>query len=511
MKQSKLDEWLKIKKVVLKMASDYEPFIGDKETMTLKELNERSNNYLEWYYKQRSKLRSYVAKDPELFAISFVECKKSFHFWILWDMFTKDINRNPEASVQAVIPYKHQLPLIDALQHSDKHIHVQKTRRQGASLVCGVGHPEWSLLFGEDQHLFTTHKDLASLDVKGDETNTTFGKIRFSLRRSMYFKESRLTVNEVKRIIYGTNSLDGSVLSPNTTVGFQANVIYVDEVDPVCDSYPNKSATIFGAFSTSCNRMVLYSTYRSSEYPFYKIYEAHDDKTFDFITLDWADHPLCNQAWYDDACAKMGNNPVLIARELDHNPTKAISDQIFSALEPKMFFDAQPSMFDGWRKVIGADFGGGSSSTVFILGWVNTAEKRLVLYKALKTTTMTEKQIKNWLVDSGFGGVEVVGDVSANSRPTTPESSWKFLLGSVGIPFRAVDNRDVQATHNQINLAFMNGEILVNKGEKNFNDLYTYRYDKEGVLKNSSSHLGDALTYLYKYLYPIRLTGVRMI
>lgn len=511
MNPNKIIKWKSIKKTILKMASDYETFIGNKESMTLKELNERSNNYLEWYYKQRAKLRSYVANDPELFQISYVECKNSFFFWILWDMFTKDVNRNPEASVQAVIPYKHQLPLIEALQFGGKHIHVQKTRRQGASLICGVGHPEWTLLFGQDQHLFTTHKDLASLDVKGDETNTTFGKIRFSLRRSMYFKEARLTVNETKRLIYGSNSLDGAVLSPNTTVGFQANVIYVDEIDPVCDSYPNKSATIFGAFSTSCNRMILYSTYRSPDYPFYKLYEEHNDTVFDFITLDWQEHPLCNVAWYKDACAKMGNNPLLIARELDHNPTKAVSNQIFSSLTPELFFDVNMDVFGSWHKIIGADFGGGSSSTVFILAFYSKEEKKLVLYKALKTTTMTEHQIKNWIIDQGFGGVDVVGDVSANARPTTPESSWKYLLNKVGITFRSVDNRDLQATHNQINLAFMNKEILVNKNEKNFNDLYTYRYDNETVMKNSSSHLGDALSYLYKYLWPIRNSGIRML
>jgi hypothetical protein len=510
--KSSVDKWKKIKKALGKLYEEYEPFIGDKDTYcSITDLNERSNNYLEYFYSQRQKLRAYVLKDKELTQISYVECKNSFFFWILWDMNTKDLNRNPEASVQAVLPYKHQLPLIEALQFSVKHIHVQKTRRQGASLICAVAYPLWLLLFGKDQHLFTTHKDLASLDVKGDETNTTFGKIRFALRRSMFFVESSLTINETKRLIYQSNSLDGSVLSPNTTVGFQANVIMVDELDPVCDSYPNKSATVFGAFATSCNRMILFSTYRSINYPFYKLYETHDDSTFDFITLDWHDHPLCNELWYKDACAKMGNNPVLIARELDHDPTKSVADQIFSNLTERHYFPVEYDDFSSWKKIIGADFGGGTSATVFICAFYSTNEKRLVLYRALKTTTMTEYQVKQWIESVGFGGVEIVGDVSAKASPTTPESSWKFLLRKVGFSFTPVDNRDMQASHNQINLALLNNEVLINKNEPVFRDFFTYKYDLNGVMKTSSSHTGDAFSYLYKFLYPIRSGSIEMI
>ena len=510
MKIENIALWGKIEAWLVSQPSKYTEFIGDKEQYTIKELNQKSNEYLSTFYDERCKVRALINNTPELSIIAQYKCKQSFLFWILLDSFSKDVNRNPKKKVQPVIPYPHQLILIETLQFSPKDIHLRKSRRQGASLIILL-YAVWCLLFENDFHIFATHKDLASLDVKGDETNCTFGKIRFTLNKSLFFDPKYLTVDETKRLIYKSNSIDGAVLTPNTTVGFQANLILVDEIDPVCESYPNKSQTIFGAFSTSCNRMIIYSTYRGIQYPFYQLFEQYDDKAWDFLCLDWKDHPLCNISWYDNACARMGQNPVLIARELDHNPTKAIKNQILSNLSANNFIKYNPETYKNWKKLIMADVGGGTSATVFITAYYSTDFKGLFLHRCLKTTSMTEVQVKKWIDSVGFGNVPVAGDRSGNSNATTPQSSWKYLLQTVGITYIPVDNRDMEITHNLINLALLNDEIFMNTDEPHFQDFYTAVRDAHGVLKNDSSHTIDALGYGYKYLHPVRSGKIEFI
>ena len=131
----------------------------------------------------------------------------------------------------------------------------------------------WQLIFGDGILNFTTHKNKESLFEKGDDANSAFGKILFALKNSIFFKQENLTIEpnfQDVRIKYKNNVLSGEVLSPNTAVGFQANGAFVDEIDPVCEAYPNQAFKLTSGFAASVNRMVLYSTYRSSAFPFTK-------------------------------------------------------------------------------------------------------------------------------------------------------------------------------------------------------------------------------------------------
>ena len=54
-----------------------------------------------------------------------------------------------------------------------------------------------------------------------------------------------------------------------------------------------------------------------------------------------------------------------------------------------------------------------------------------------------------------------------------------------------------------INFKFLKLEILYNKNAIVLRDLTSYKYGKDGQIeKNSSSHLGDALSYLGRHLWP---------
>lgn len=475
----------------------------DKNSLTLKELNAYSNKFLMRFYYERLMLRTVVQNTPILKEAFFNLCKDDFLLWVLFEGVTKDINRNPTESVQPIIPFYHQLPLIEGILDDSKNLHVEKSRRQGASLWHGSDMSH-DLIFGDLRLNFTTHKDKGSLWEKYDETNSTFGKIQFQLKHSMFngYKNKILLIPNFQdvRIVMGSNVLSGEVLSPNTAVGFQANKAYIDEIDPVCEMYPNQAYKITSGFAASSNRLLLFSTYRSDEYPFYQLKETHDTKRFNFVVMDWRDHPLCNDEWYAIECSKLNNDKVLIARELDHNPTEAIRGRVFDKITSENEIIGFKPDAD-WKRLIFADFGGGTSATAFIFAYYSTGEKLLYLDSAMKTTDMNGEQIKKEFAKRGFTDVPVVGDISATAQPSFKDSDWAGELRKNGIKFIPVNNKGMGTARQQVNLAFENLEIYFNKNSIELRDVKTYKWKGEDVDKGDSSHIGDALCYGFRYLY----------
>lgn len=496
---------------------EYNELFVDKERYTLSELNKMSSDFLNDYMKQRTKMRELVKSDTTLFKLMYYECKKSFLTFILWEGVSKDLQRNSDALIQPVLPYNHQIKLIELLQYSSKHLHVEKSRRQGASLIMTL-FMAWCLIFGNNNHNVTTHKDLNSLDSKGDFTNSTFGKIRLILFNSMFVptelfnqrdrklnvdtSETQFLIGE-KRILLGTNSLDGSVLSPSTNVGFQSNTIFIDELDPTCQSYPNQNQYIMAAISSSTKRMVLYSTYRGTDYPFYQLKAQNNVDIFDFITLDWRQHPLCNKEWYDSLCNAMLQDKIQIAQELDFNPQASTEGLVYYYISEKNKIDqTQASNFiKNGIKVIGSDFGGGLSHTVFLMCyyWNNM----LYIHDAIKSTQIDQHMIKQQLTEKGFDKAMIYGDVSGTFQSGSYKHDWRSLLQSVGLQFTPIPNTGMMEYRTLINFKFLKLEILYNKNATVLRDLTSYKYGKDGQIeKNSSSHLGDALSYLGRHLWP---------
>lgn len=498
------NEIIKIELFFRNKIDEYNRYVSeiDKNQVKLDDLNAKSNKFLMIFFHKRRLYHAYIKSKPELFEYFEDLCRKDFLFWIVFDGIAKDINRNPKEEQQPVIPYYHQLEFIRLLSTSKKHLHIEKTRRQGASLIV-ILFMQWQLLFGHQILNFTTHKDKKSLFMAGDDTNSAFGKILFGLKKSFFFKNENLKISpnfQDVRIKYLNNFVSGEVLSPSTAVGFQANGAFIDEIDPVCEEYPNQAYKITSGFASSVNRMILFSTYRSTEYPFYKIKERNDDANWDFLVLDWKEHPLCNDFWYDSECAKLNYDPILIARELDHNPTMAIKGRVFYRLTESNFI-TNGNIFNDYKKLIMADFGGGTSATALIFAYYSTKDKILYLHKALKTTVMDAKDIKKFVVDCGFFGSPLVGDRSALFQSGAYKYDWKSLLTAEGFKFFPVDNTKMEALRSQVNLAMLNKEILINKNEIIFRDFWTYTYKNDGIEKNESSHIGDALCYGYRHLY----------
>jgi hypothetical protein len=482
----------------------------EKENYTLEELNRMSNELLTEYYNKRLHLRKIIMSDKELYLAMYKECKDNIITNILFEGISKDLNRNPKSSIQPIIPYNHQIPLLQTF-YSEKNTLVVKSRRQGASLMFQEM-MKHNVIFGNNIIDFTTHKDLNSLDKKGDTSNTIFGKLRLSLKNSMFVNQDifKNKTDEYRieegRIVNGTNTLIGQVLSPNTSVGFQCSNGFIDEIAVVEDAYPNSSDYILGAVSTSTNRLFLYSTFRGTKGNFYKTFENHDDKYWNFITLDWKNHPLCNFSWYDKACKLMNNSKTMIAQELDFNPIATVEGQVYHYISEANKRDLSDidvqQIMRGGRKEIWFDGGGGTSATVFIMAYINV--DKIFLYDVIKTTTMDEHMVKRKLQEKGFFGAELYGDISGSFQTATIKRDWFSLLRSVGIRCNPISNTGMEWYRSKVNFLFLEQKLFYNKNVTEFKDLENAKYKKFSaeIEKDGASHVADALSYGIRKLYP---------
>ena len=478
-----------------------------KNSFTLAEINEHSNELLQKYFDKREMIRMEVANDKELFQRMYKQCEDNITTFTLFDSFVRDTNRNPKAKLQPMIPYKFQLPLFNSY-YDERSTVVIKSRRMGASAIMNE-HMKHQLIFVDNSTNFTTHKDLNSLDKAGDVSNTTFGKLRLSLKNSIFsnklifknFDEDNRIENS--RIVHRGNSLIGSVLSPSTSVGAACNIGFIDEIAVVEMLYRNASDYILGAIATSTNKLMLYSTFRGTQGKFYQIVEEKDEKYYNFITLDWKEHPLCNTEWYDKASALMNKDKVTIAQELDHNPYMSREGVIYSYITDKNKVDPKTmtNLINTGKKYIFSDFGGGTSHTVFLMCYSDGIN--LYMHDVIKTTNMDENQIKKEIQNKGFWGVPIHGDISGKNQTNAPNYSWFKLLSAVGFQVNAVPNYDMIQFYALTNMKFLEGFYKYNKNIKDLSDLEKAKWKTNTmeVEKNSHSHIADALAYGTRHLF----------
>jgi len=490
-----------------------------KEDYDLFQINSIYTKYAKKYLHERNEIRAEILADEKLYEQVKELAENDFLFFILIDAFSYDINRadkdvdgSPELPF---MPFPHQLDLIHVLQYSKKHVHIEKARRQGASVIL-VHYLRWLLIFGKKQILFTTHVDLKSLD-KGKldvGKNSTMERVRWGLDKSLFipndWRDEKKYWNN-KTMLYktedaqkhtitiGSNQLNGEVLGKKTGVGFAGDVFAGDEVEVVFDLYPNLADTLMGSFASSVNRVILYSTYRSMKFPFYKI-KMNQSPRWDFITLRWQDNPICNSDWYENECAKLDNDKVLIARELDIDPTKVRHGVIWGTIGKHNYVTNLDTR--GWKKVVGADFGGGESNTAFVFGYWHPKREVLYLHDLLKTTEMSEIEIAVYFKKIGYLGIAVVGDQSGSFQAATAGHDWYTLLKDVGIRVHGLNSNYMYRVRARMKTKFKGSEILINdKCGPLKQDLLGYAYKHGKIDKNEESHTGDAASFLGKYLY----------
>lgn len=508
-----------IKSWLLRTIDDQESLFLNKEKMTQKKINELNSVFSSKFLAEREQYRTLVKQDIDLYQMFWSQCKKSFLFWLLWDSHIKDQQRNGKADKQAFIPYKYQIPLINELQFGEKNILIEKSRRTSAS-TTNLMHMTWNLLFGVNTNSFTTHKSLDSLDIKSDYVQTTFGRIRFALKHSMFvpfsrfnliskspFDESNEFKIEEKRIVFYKNLLDGFVLSPDTSVGMAYETGYLDEVAVVEDKYKNSTSDLLG-FASSTNRLIMYSTHRGIETNFYKIAKMQDTSKWTYFRLHYSMHPLINKEWVEEVKSKMGYDRVLIARELEINPEESVSGIIFYHITDKN--KVNRSKMSDWiqygKKYIFSDQFAGTSKGSLVFAYYYKGV--IYLDSAYKQARIDEYMIKSEIDKRGFTNIPVHMDVAGGSVTQSIGRDWVSLLRNVGITVITVSNNNVFEWRSITNYAFYKGEILYNKDDSNFNDLLAYRYKNTGeVDKGEASAIGDAVIYGYKTVFPKSTIG----
>lgn len=495
-------------KVFNKVMQEIDRLNVDKDAYSMDILHHNYSVINKRFMKFRDVLRFFINENDELYTLHREACSKSFLYFIMLEGWSYDINKSLDNEpLMAFIPYSPQLPLIDGLQRDEKNIHVQKARRQGASkifilFIC------WLLIFGKNEVMYATHKDLESLDmIEGDEGhNSTFDNVRWILDQSLFVDKdwqdgADKGNTKEKQINLNGNVLKGAVLGKGTAVGMAGTRIFVDEIDVVCDLFPNQAGQIVGSFSQAINHIYLYSTYRSMDYPFYQ-FRVDRPKGWFFYDLDWRENPTCNREWYDIQRAKLGNCPVLTARELDRDPTKTRAGGVFSR-----GYNAQRNDYDQLDKrelikVIGADFGGGTSYTSFVLGYLNVKTGVLYIDDIVESTGFDHIIVKEELKRRGFENAKIFADTSIKAQSGAAGYDWLTLLRSVGLNPTPVNNQGIYYTHSLMNMALENRLIMINKRNNKVVSRFTgYRYKDDKVFKDDNSHFGDACSYLYKGIF----------
>jgi len=509
--------------------SKWSKFQSEKENYSRKELNRKYAKFTGRYLKFRRKILIKIVKDKKLKKAVKELAASDFLFDVLLEGYSYDVNRTSGKNrTIGFLPFDNQLELIFAIQNGDKNLHIEKSRRQGISAVMKLA-MAWYLKHGKSLVMFATHKDLNSLDG-GDKDiamNSTFEGIRWLLRKSIFipsdwedrkkywtFGKGRKFYTGHKHIVINGNSLQGQVLGKGTAVGFAGDIIFVDEVDVVCEMYPNQATNIFGSFSQSVDRVFLYSTYRSASFPFYARKVDNDTKHWDFFTFRWQDNPVCNKDWYNYQASKIGFDQVLMARELDINPTKARRGRVWKDIDEHNYIDIEERRIrtsPEWLPVVGGDNGG--TSQVYVKAYLHRTSGELVLDDVFKVNDFQALDVYNWLKTTNHHTALMYVDIASKAQVSFKGYGIASLLRDEGIDIYGVNNTQIFKTHALMRQDFAAKKIKINKNNRALVvNIESYRYNEktDQVDKDEHSHVGDAVSYLWKGVFstsPLEMIG----
>lgn len=499
----------------------------NKDVYDIDELNNKYIAYLKGFLAYRNKELEYILDIPEYYAEVEDFAAKNIMFDILIDGYTTDSNRNLDIGSDQLLPlmpYTNQLSLIHELEYGTKSIHVEKSRRAGVSTWVSFQHRR-NLRHKKNMVMLASNKSTKDIDLKDDvKNNSTFSRIDFHFNHSIFVpsnwendkvhntKERKQAETAIYRghkpvlIVYGTNRLDGSVFGKGTGTGQASHEYYGDEIDPWAQEHENIEGELFSAVSSSTGRMILFSTYRSIKYSFFKVKKTNNTKAWTFIRLHWKDNPTCNQAWYDRETAKI-NDPVKVAREFDINPAASIEGRVWPNLTDKYFITKQEAIAkwgemtpqNGWDTFIASDNGGTKMSQNYNLVRVHKDTSTIFIEDTFFIdNTSHPEDVKDWAIGHIFDMYNnwIYGDKAIKDDHTFVDHSTAYLLREQGFNVEEVSNRDISVVHRDIRKRITLEQVWVNKDCEVLTDmLQIYRYKADGAVNKEDSHCGDAISY----------------
>jgi len=496
----------------------------NKNDYELNELNTFYIGYLQSYIIYRNKEIEFILSDDKYYEEVTQFASDNVMFDILLDGYVSDSNRNQDLGsnqVLPLLPYSNQLDLIHSLEYDSKSLHIEKSRRAGASTLLAF-RMRRNLRFKKNMVMLASNKSSKDIDLKDDtKNNSTFSRIDFLFNHSIFVpnnwtddkiyntKERQSQGTAIYRghkpilIVYGTNRLDGSVFGKGTGTGSATHEYYADEIDVWANEHENIEDELFSAVSSSTNRMILFSTYRSINYSFFKIKKENNTKVWKFIKLHWKDNPTCSQSWYDTQSGKL-NNPVKVARELDINPSASIKGRIWPNLIDKHFISKSDALIkwgnmNDWDTIIASDNGGTKMSQNYNLIRIHKPSSTIYIEDTFFIdNTSQPEDVYEWALSHGFDiyNNTIYGDRAIKDNFTFTNHSTAYLLRRQGFNVVEVANQDIAVVHRDIRKRIKLGQFYVNKDIELLETfLKLYRYKDDGTVNKKDSHLGDAISY----------------
>lgn len=235
----------------------------------------------------------------------------------------------------------------------------EKSRDQGATWLNGA----------DDVHKFCFVKGFTSLfgSINGDKVdddtlNSIFGKLRYMVGELPAFicPPLRDGHNSVKMKLHNPRTgaeISGETMNDNFGRSGRVSRLHIDEA-----AHIPRSDTILAAISHTSKCVIWTSSPKGKGNEFARI--RFHTKVSLFI-LDWKDHPLQDQAWYDAWCAILPEH--IVASELDRSYEGSKAGRIYKAFKrpyhtPDVQFDHNPA----YRQYRVWDFGfGGAMACLF--------------------------------------------------------------------------------------------------------------------------------------------------
>ena len=241
----------------------------------------------------------------------------------------------------------------DCMSHSENGL-IEKSRDMGLTwLMISVFVHQWLFKSGFKAGIGSRKREL--VDKLGD-MDAIFPKIRWvidNLPGYLKPKGYRVGIHDnYTRII---NPYNGSVITgdggDNIGRGGRSTVYFVDE-----HAFIERAESADASLSQNTNCIIYGSTVNGTSNLFYK--KRNDGSTKVFV-MDWRQHPMKNQDWYDDYASKFDS--VTVASEVDRDYSASVEGIVIPAHWVKKCIDLD--LPGGFQVHAGADVGGGTGNS----------------------------------------------------------------------------------------------------------------------------------------------------
>ncbi len=226
--------------------------------------------------------------------------------------------------------------ILDCVENQNNGL-IEKSRDMGATWVC-CALSVWMWLFRTGVSIGWGSRKAILVDRLGDP-DSIFEKIRIIIQYlPSFLKPNGLSTVDHMNFMRCINPVNGSTITgesgDNIGRGGRKLLYFKDE-----SAHYEHAASIDSALTDNTNVQIDISSVNGAGNVFYKI--RHGGRVPVFI-MDWRDHPLKDQAWYDrrKADAEAKGLQADFAKEVDRDYTAAIEDVFIPAAYVRAAIDA---------------------------------------------------------------------------------------------------------------------------------------------------------------------------